>query len=49
MASQTGLNKRLRRQNAARKPENPDITWISVKDAIEHFVGTGGAHFDDPD
>jgi hypothetical protein len=20
-----------------------------VKDAIEHFVGTGGAHFDDPD
>lgn len=21
----------------------------SVKDAIEHFVGTGGAHFDDPD
>jgi hypothetical protein len=21
----------------------------NVKDAIEHFVGTGGAHFDDPD
>lgn len=21
----------------------------SVKDAIEHFVNTGGAHFDDPD
>ncbi len=21
----------------------------SVKSAIEHFVGTGGAHFDDPD
>ena len=20
-----------------------------VKSAIEHFVGTGGAHFDDPD
>ena len=39
-------------KDAARKAADTLESYnppASVKSAIEHFVGTGGAHFDDPD